>query len=177
MIGQAPVEIAVAVVIEEQRLRRVAGVLESILLGGSGEGAIAVVDVENVASVLAQVVDARYVDVDLPVAVDVGHGDAGFPTDGIGDARLCSDVLELVVAFVAIELVRAKIRGEVEIGEPITIDIADSDAASVVVVEVVDDVEVGALGQIVGEGDTCPFWFEQLEQAWLRGFMRALATE
>ena len=177
VIEQVHVQIAIAVVIEEERLRRVSDVLEPVLFGAIGESAVAVVDVEDVASVLAQVVDAGNVDVDLPVAVDIRHGDARLPAYRIRQARPLGDVLELVVAFVSIEPVRTEVGGEVEIGKAVAIDVADGDAGAIVVVEVVEDVEVGLLGKNVGEADAGLFWFKQLEElglAWLRG---SLASE
>src|SRR5439155_481226 len=111
-----------------------------------------------------QVIDARDVDIDFPIAVDVGHRDAGLPPNRIGDASLVGDVLELIVALIAIELVRAEVRGEVEVGETVSVDIADGNSGAVVVVQVVQDVEVGALGQIVGEGYAGRFWLQELEE-------------
>src|SRR5438552_5171378 len=176
VIEQIHVEVAVSVVVEEQRLCRVADVLQSEFFGAVGEGAVAVIDVEDVATVHSEVVDARYVDVDLPVAIDVGHRDAGFPADRIGDAGLVGDVLELIVALIAIELVRAEVRGEVQVGEPVSVDIADGNSGTVVVVQVVEDVKVRPLRQVVGERDSGRFWLEELEQRRRDGWAIRLAT-
>ena len=151
VIQQVHVQIAITVVVEEDCLGRISDVLESILLRSVGESAVAVVDVEHVVAVHGEVVDGGNVDVDLPVSVDVGHGDAGFPPVGISDARLPGDVLELIIPFIPIKPVRTDVRREIQIREPITVDIADCDATAIVVVEVVDDVEA-RLRQGVGEG-------------------------
>src|SRR5439155_20042255 len=49
-------------------------------------------------------------------------------------------------------------------GLPVCIDIADGDSVTVVVVEVVQDVEVRPLGQVVGDGDAGRFWLQELEE-------------
>jgi hypothetical protein len=110
-----------------------------------------------------EIVDARHIDVDLAIAVDVGHGDAGFPPVGISDAGLPGDVLELIIPFVPIKLVRPDVRGEIQVRKPIAVDIANCDAATIVVVKVVDDVEA-RLGQRVGECDASGFGSEKLKK-------------
>ena len=177
VIEQIHVEVAVSVIVEEQRLGRIADVLKSEFLGPVSERAVTVVDVEHVTPVHREVIDARDIDVDFPIAVDVGHRDAGFPADRIGDAGLVGDVLELIVALIAIELVRTEVRGEVEVGEPVSVDIADGHSCTVVVVQVVQDVEVGPLGQVVRESDAGRLGLQQLEEcvSW-RGY-GALTTD
>ena len=177
VVEQVHVEVAVTIVIEEQRLGGVTDVLEAVLFGAIGERSVAVVDVEHVSSVLAAVVDAGDVDVDLAVAVDVGHGDAGLPSNCISDAGFVGDVLERVAALVSIELVGAKVGGEVQIGEAIAVDITDGDAGAVVVVEVVEDVEVRFFRQRIGEGDAGLVGWQQVEQLGLGGLCASLATE
>ena len=153
MVQQVHVQVAIAIVIEEERLRRITDVLQTILLRSVGEGAVAVVDVEHVVPVHCGIVDTGNVDVDLSVPVDVGHRDAGLPPVRIGDVGAVGDVLELVVPFVAIELVWPDVRREINIQQAITIHVSDRNAASIVVIEVVDDVEVGRFRQLVGERD------------------------
>ena len=164
VIEQVHVEITVPVVIEEQRLRRIADVLQSVLLGAIGEGPIAVIDVEHVVPVHREVVDTRDVDVDLPISVDVRHRDARLPAIRISDARFVGDVLELIVPLIAIELVGAEVRREIEIGQAIPVDVAHRDSAAVVVVEVVEDIEVRLLRQRIGEGDAGRSRAKKLEQ-------------
>ena len=176
VVEQVHVEVAVTVVVEEERLGRVSNVLEPVLPGAIGEGSVAVVDVEDIATVLAKVVDAGDVDVDQPVAVDVGHGDAGLPTYGIRHPCFFGDVLEAVVPKIAIELVGTEVGGEVEIGEPVAVDVTDRDAGAVVVVQVVEDVEVGLLGQRVRESNARCFWLQELKQRWLARLLAPLTT-
>jgi hypothetical protein len=106
----------------------------------------------------------------VPVSVDIGHGDASLPTNRVGDACLVGDVLELIVALVPIEPVRSKVGREVKILQAIPIDITDRNSATVVVVEVVDDVEIRVLGELIGEADAGRFRGEQLEQRRGRGW-------
>ena len=126
---------------------------QPVLFGLVGERAVAIVDVEHVPSVHREEVDARDVDVDAPVTVHVGHGDAGLPPISVGDARLIGDVLELIVALVPVKLVGAEVRGKIKILQPVPIHVPNGDAAAVVVVEIVQDVEVGLLRELVDEAD------------------------
>ena len=57
----------------------------------------------------AEVVDAGDVDVELPVAIDIGHRDAGLPALRRRRRPPVGDVLELIVALIAIELVGAEV--------------------------------------------------------------------
>src|SRR5207249_6574275 len=62
------------------------------------------------------------------------------------------------------------VRREVEIGEPVAVHVAHGDAAAVVVVEEVDDVERGILlRHLVDERDARGAWGQNLEQ---RGGLR-----
>ena len=88
-----------------------------------------------------EVVDTRDEDVDITVAVDVGHGDARLPADRISDAGALRDVLEPVIALVYVEPIGADVRGEVQIGQAIVVDVAHSDTAAVVEIQVGQDVE------------------------------------
>ena len=169
VIEQVHVQVAVSVVVEEQRLRGIADVIEPVLFRSVGERPVPVVDVEHVAPVHREVVDAGDVDVQPAVAIDVRHRDAGLPAVRVGDARFLGDVLELIVALIAIELVRAEVRSEVEIREPVPVDVAGGDATAVVVVEVVQGVEVGPFRKRVGERNARCLRLQQLEQRGRRG--------
>src|SRR5260370_17280207 len=95
MVEQEQVEIAVAVVIEEQRLGRIALEIEPVLLGPVGERPVAVVDVQHVAAVNAQVIDTADEDVEKAVAVHVGYRYAVIPADRIVHSPALVDILEL----------------------------------------------------------------------------------
>ena len=148
-------------------MSRVAGEGESILGGAVRERAVAVVDVQHVAAVHAEIVHARNVDIETTVAVDIGHRDAALPPDRIGDARAVGDVLEPEVAQVAVQPVGAQVRREIQIDQSITVDVAGRHAAAVVVVQVIDDVDRGVgEGQSVGERDPARLRRDNLEDRW-----------
>ena len=170
VVEEVHVQVAVAVVVEKHGLGGVAGEVESILLGAVGEGAVAVVDVQDVVAVHREIAHGGDVDVQAPVAVDVGHGDAGLPAIGICHAGALGDVLEPVVAQVPVQPIGTHVRREVEIGEPVAVHVAYGDAAAVVVVEEVDDVERGILlRHLVDERDARGAGGQKLEQ---RGGLR-----
>ena len=102
---QEHVQVAIAVVVEKRRLRRVADVRQPILLGTIGEGAVAVIDVQHVTTVHGEITHRRHVDIQLPVAIHIGHRHAGFPARRTRDARLLRHILEVKVAAIQIQLV------------------------------------------------------------------------
>src|SRR2546430_9450611 len=71
VVEEVHVQVAAAVVVEKHGLGGVAGEVESILLGAVGEGAVAVVDVQDVVAVHREMTHGGDVDVQAPVAVDV----------------------------------------------------------------------------------------------------------
>src|SRR5205807_3970502 len=161
---QVHVQIAVAVIVEEQGLGGESGEVETVLLGSIGEGAVAVVDVEHVVPVQRRKVDGGDVDINVTVAVDVGHRDAGLPGPRVGDTGPLGDVHEPVVALVQVEPVGAEVRSEVEVGQAVVVDVADGHAAAVVVVHVVENAERGVVGQPIDERDTAALGSQPLEQ-------------
>ena len=153
VVQQVHVQVAVSVIIEEEGLRGIAGKLETVLLRAVGERAVAVVDEEHVVPVHPEIVDARDVDIDVAVPVDVGHRGAGLPARGIRDAGAVGDVLEPVIPLVQVEPVGAHVRREVEVREAVVVDVAHRHAPAVVVVHVAEDVERGVVRQPVDERD------------------------
>src|SRR5207249_2579705 len=69
-----------------------------------------------------------------------------------------------VVALVQVEPVGAEVRREVEVGQAVVVDVADGDAAAVVVVHVVENAERGVVGQPIDERDTGALGSQPLEQ-------------
>ena len=63
-------------------------------------------------------------------------------------------------------MIRAEIGSEIEIRQPVVVDVADSDACTIVVVEVVQNVERLVFGQAILECDAGRTRREQLEQWW-----------
>ena len=105
VVEQEHVEIAVAVVVEEQRLCRISDVIESVLLRAIGERAVTVVDVQHVPSVHGEVIDGGDINVDVTVPVHVRHRNAGFPANGIRHAGVIGDILESIIAPVQVKAI------------------------------------------------------------------------
>src|SRR5205823_10608551 len=101
--------------------------------------------------------------------VDVGYGDAGLPAVGIGDAGPVGDVLEPIISLVHVQSVGSDVRGEVEVGQAVVVDVTHGYSATVVVVHVGEDVERGIVGQPVGERDAGAARRQELEQLRLAG--------
>src|SRR2546428_14127492 len=93
---QVHVQIAVAVIIEEEGLGGKAVEVEAVLLGAVGERAVPVVDVEDVVPVLREKVDAGDVDVDEAVPVDVGAGDSGLPSSAFSNTAPVAEVADWI---------------------------------------------------------------------------------
>ena len=168
MIQHVHVQVAVAVVVEEQRLGAIADVVESVLIRPVRERAVAIINEEHVPAVHREVIDAGDVDIDVAVAVHVRHRHTGFPARGISHAGARRDVFEVVIAPVQVQPVGSDIRCEVEIGKAVVIDVAHGDTAAVVVVQVAEHVEGGVIGKSIRECHARRFGRERLEEGCVR---------
>ena len=173
MVEEVHVQVAVSVVVEEERLCGVAHVLESQLPRAVGERAIAIVHVEHVASPHGEIAHAGHVQVEPAIAVDIGHRDARGPSAAAAHPRALGHVLERVIPFVEIEPVGAAVRGEIQVGQPVAVHVARSNSTPVIEVEIVENVERGVLGQPVLERHTSLFGRERFKQ---RRRLATLAT-
>jgi hypothetical protein len=165
VVEHEQVEASVAVVVEEDGLRREAGVGDSVLRRCFREGSIPVVDEEQVGARLRggpRRSRQGGVDVEVAVVVDVHHRDPGDPPVG-RDPRLFGHVLEPHVALVEVQATRDHVAGEEEVGEPVVVHVADGDAGAIVDVGVGLDVEGVARRDGVREGDAGAVRAEQLE--------------
>jgi len=145
-------------------------------LGELGNSAVtgALVDVEFVMALQAlDAVDDGDVDVESAVPVYVSHRDAGRPVGRSGHSGGLGHVLELEVALIEVELVRALIGRKIEIRETVAIEVAYCHAPSVVVVEVVEDVEGWGFSQRIRERHTGTLRREAREQRWRRRIIAA----
>ncbi len=156
---QEQVQIAVAIVVEERGLDRVAGVGDAVGGGPLDERGDPVrvqplVDVELVGAALpGDFPGVADVDVQPAVAVDVGDGDAGRPGPGVRDAGCGRDVPEVEAAEVQVESGAALVGREHHLRQAVARQVTERDAAAVVVVAVGEDVELAALGEAVLEHD------------------------
>ena len=164
MVQEKHVQVAVSVIVEEGGLGRIAYMLESVFRGSVGEGAVAVIDVEHIPAVQREVGDGRNVDVEMSVAIHVGHRDAGRPARRVAHTGPLRDVLEPEIAGVPIQPVGPEVGREVQVRQAVAINVAGGHAPAVVVVEIIDDVELGRLRQLVDERHTGPLRGEKLEQ-------------
>ena len=160
VVQQVHVQIAVAVAVEERRLRGVRGIVEPVggrLLGKDGNAAfVPAVDEQHVAPqvVLSEGTRLAYVDVEAAVGVDVDQRDSGGPSvRGATDAGSVRHVLEPQPAAVQIQAVRADVCREVEVGQVVAVQVSGRHARAVVVVLVGQPVSRRGLGQSVHEGD------------------------
>ena len=123
---QEAVEVAVAVVVGEGRLDARVLDVQAVLVRPLREGAVAVVDEEQVRRV-----EAADVEVGPAVLVDVDHrraGDAARAVPGAVDPRRHGDVHELERGGLPVEGARAVARDDEDVQEPVAVEIRDGDA-------------------------------------------------
>ena len=168
VVDHEQVEIAVAVVVEEHGLRGVAGIGHAVRRGlfyegGNAVGVEPLIDVQLVGPELWVEAGVADVDVEQPVAVHVGEGDAGGPAPAV-QPGLGGDVAEAKLAFVQVQPGAALIRGEHDLGQAVAGQVAEGDAAAVVVVAVGEDVQVVRVSETILEADAAVARGEQGEQ-------------
>ena len=161
VIDHEEVEIPVAVIVEERGLGRVAGIRDAVggrLLDERRDtvGVEPLVQVELVRPELSvRLGDASGVtdvDVEPAVAVHVGEGDAGRPPLAV-QPGLGGDVAEVELPLVQVQPRAALIRREHDLREAVAGEVAERDAAAVVVVAIGEDVQVAGVGEAVLEAD------------------------
>ena len=110
-----------------------------------------------------------HVDVEQPIAVHVGEGDAGGPAVVLGDARRIRDVAEMKLAQVQVDPRTAFVRREHDLGQAVTGEVADRDAPAVVVVAIPEDVVVACFVKTILKPHTGITRRQQREQLPVRG--------
>ncbi len=100
VVEQVHVEVAVPREIKERGLRGIPFMRKPKLRGSVREGAIAIVDIEDVSAVEVQMVDGRDVEVEVAVPIHIGHRSAAGPPRRPFHSGPLGDILELVVTFV-----------------------------------------------------------------------------
>ena len=160
VVHEVHVEVAVAIAVEECRLRRIRRVVQAVGGGLLGEDGNTVprflVDVQHVAPQVVLPEGSRLTDVDVEsaVGVDVGQGHSGGPSVGRArDPRALRHILETQPAPVEIQPVGTDVGREIEVGEIVPVQVSDTHPRAVVVVLVGQPVPRGRLRQAVGEGD------------------------
>ena len=166
VVKQEKVEAAVLVVIEKDGVGGESGVGDAISSSRLGEGAVLVVDEEEVGAVFRLRplwTGDGDIDVEVAVVVDVHHGGASCPALG-RNAGFLGDVLEVHSAFVQVQAARHHVAGEEDVGQSIIVDVAHSDSSTIVDVDVGLDVQRIAGGDGVGELDAGFIRAQKLEQ-------------
>src|SRR5262249_11017236 len=142
VVEQEEIDAAVLVVIQEDGVCGEAGVSDTVFRGGFREGSIAVVDEQLVRALFrlgALAAGHGDVDVEVPVAVYVGHRSSGRPRARL-DAGSLGDVVEPHVPFVQVQAARDHVAGEKDVRQAVVIDVPHGDAGAIVDVDVVLDV-------------------------------------
>src|SRR5690606_32367425 len=88
----------------------------------------------------------------MSVAVDVGHGHARGPAGSMLDAGLSRDFLKTEVPPAQASGLGPNVRPAVKIGQAVAINVAGCDAAAVVEVFILEDVESFAVSDVVAKG-------------------------
>src|SRR5256714_4208672 len=159
VVDEKEIQTPVAVIVQESRLSGRAFVGNAICGGHLLEGRDAVrvqtlIDVQLVRPPLTRdVAGVANVDVQPAIAIDIGQSDSRSPQPFAFDSRFLSDVLELEVTFVEIEVIAVLVGGEHDLGQTISIQVPDGYSTAVVVIAVGEDVELGRFLESVREVD------------------------
>ena len=155
-VDQEQIELAVVVVVEEHRGRRVSRVVEAGRHGNVFEVPLAVVLEEHVAAA-----DRGHVEVLVAVVVDIGEGGRDVDLARNRHAGRGCDVLEAPAAEIPPQLVAAHLADEVDVGAAVAVDVSNRHPRPVIVVRrlvglagVVHDAGLeidAAFGQPIGE--------------------------
>ena len=106
------------------------------------------------------------VNVKQAVAVHIGMGNARGPSVGVGDAGLGGDLLESEPAPVQVQGIGLLVRGKVEVGEPIPVEVGGQHPGPVIVIKIGQDIQLRAFGQLVAKVNPGAFRFQFLQQVW-----------
>ena len=170
VVEQKEVEAPVPVVVQESRVRAEAGVGNAVLRSRFREGAITVVDEQQIRPIRRLgPLGAGHgnVNIQIPVAVDVHHGHAGDPSLG-GDACGLGDVLKSHVPLVQVQSTRDHVAGKEDVRQSVVIDVTHSDPGAVVHIDVSQHIECVTGGDGVGEGDAGLCRAQEFEQRAIR---------
>lgn len=131
------------IVIKEGSLRTETGKIQVVLFCFFSECVVFVVDEKQVVTGEGVFIgNYGNIDVEIPVAVNIGHGYTRAPVGISGHAGFFGNVFELKISFVEVKLVTGLVvGGKIEIRQSVVVDVASGYAASVVIIEVIQDVE------------------------------------
>ncbi len=165
VVDHKAIQVAVAVVVEKSDLGGIGGDVEAVFGGFFGKGTVVVIDIEFIPSVaVAHVARVADVDIEPAVAIDVDHGNAGAPHAILAEACFVGDIFEMEVSLIQVELTRAHIGGEEDIGQAVVIDVADGYAAAVIEIAEKEAVLESSVLYIVFEPDAGAILIQQGKQ-------------
>ena len=119
---------------------------------------VAIIDEQFIAALLSfQVTRFAYIDIEVTIAIDIGHCNPGWPYIPGSKTGFFGNILKLEIAFVEIKSIGGLAAAKKDIGQSVVIDIADGHAAAVV--EITEGIGINFFGitEIIGEMDTRPF--------------------
>src|SRR5213083_2490366 len=175
VVHHVEVEVPVLVAIKENGLCGKSDQVEAICGGaffepGNALPVAALVDEELIVSRERRVAaHVRYIDIQQAIAVDVDEHDSGRPEIRLRSERAVRNILESEIPPVDVQPVPALVRREVEVRQTVTVEISGRNTATVVVVEVVEDVALRRGVQFVDETDPRCVRIEQLEALFSAG--------
>src|SRR5438477_11894577 len=163
------VQVPVPVAIEKHGLCGKPDQVEAICCGtffepGNALPVAALVDEELIMSRERRVAaHVRYIDIEQSVAVDVDEHNSGRPELRLRSEGAIRNILESEIPLVDVQPVLTLVRREVEVRQTVAVEISGRNTATVVVVEVIEDVQRRCGLQLVDEADPRCLRIQQLE--------------
>ena len=175
VVHHVEVEVPVLVAIEKNGLCGESDQVEAICCGaffepGNALPVAALVDEELIVSRERRVAaHVRYIDIQQAIAVDVDEHNSGRPELRLRSERAIRNILEFEISPVDVQPVLTLVRREVEVRQTVAVEISGRNTATVVVVEVIEDVQLRCGVQFVDEVDPRCVRIQQLEALFSAG--------
>ena len=175
VVHHVEVEVPVPVAIEKHGLCGKPDQVEAICGGaffepGNALPVAALVDEELIVSRERRVAaHVRYIDIQQAIAVDVDEHNSGRPELRLRSERAIRNILEFEISPVDVQSVLTLVRREVEVRQTVAVEISGRNTATVVVVEVIEDVQRRCGLQLVDEADPRCVRIQQLEARFSAG--------
>src|SRR5258706_8974156 len=105
MVEKVAVQISIQIKIKKSRLRGQSLKVQAIVLGMIRKREVAIVDKKLVAGIELLITPyPTHINIQEPIAVDIGHCHARFPIPGPPCSRILRNILELPIAPVEVQL-------------------------------------------------------------------------
>src|SRR6266516_1643885 len=174
-VHNVEVQVPVHVTIEKNGLCGKADQVQAIRCGAFCEPGYAVLvvaqyDEELIVSLeRREAAHVRYINIQHAVAVDVDEHDACRPEIRMSFERPVRNILESEIPPVDVQPVLTLVRREVEVRQTVAVEISGRNTATVIVVEVIEDVQLRCGLQCVDEADPRCLGIQQLEALFSAG--------